>query len=71
MPDAHKKTEFVVGDLVYYQGFEIFEPRKRYIGVVIGYDMHAAPLQHYEVFWFDSGLTTSMYHDNIILVYEK
>ena len=71
MADAHKKTEFVIGDLVYYQGFEIFEPHKRYIGVVIGYDMYAVGLLHYAVFWFDSNLTTSMYHDNIILVYEK
>jgi hypothetical protein len=60
-----------IGDLVYYQGFEIFEPRKRYVGVVIGHNMHAAGLMHYTVFWFDSRLTTVMYHDNIILVYEK
>ena len=62
---------FDIGDLVYYQGFEIFEPHKRYIGVVVGCNMYAAGMLHYTVFWFDSSLTTSIYHDNIILVYEK
>ena len=62
---------FDVGDLVYYKGFEIFEPPKRYIGVVVGHNMHAAGLIHYAVFWFDSSLTTSIYCDNIELVYEK
>jgi len=60
-----------IGDLVYYRGFEIFEPRKRYIGVIVGHSMHAAGLLHYTVFWFDSSLTTSIYCDNIVLVYEK
>ena len=62
---------FDIGDLVYYQGFEIFEPHKRYIGVIMGHNMHAAGLLHYTVFWFDSSLTTSIYCDNIELVYEK
>jgi hypothetical protein len=62
---------FDIGDLVYYQGFEIFEPRKRYIGIVVGCKMYAAGMLHYTVFWFDSSLTTSIYHDNITLVYEK
>ena len=61
---------FDIGDLVYYQGFEIFEPHKRYIGVIMGHNMHAAGLLHYTVFWFDSSLTTSIYCDNIELVYE-
>mgnify|MGYP003647208296 FL=1 len=60
-----------IGDLVYYQGFEIFEPHKRYIGVVVGHNMYAAGLMHYTVFWFDSSLTTSIYCDNIELVYDK
>ena len=61
---------FDIGDLVYYKGFEIFEPHKRYIGVVVGYDMHAVGLMHYTVFWFDSSLTTSIYYANVELVYE-
>jgi len=61
---------FDIGDLVYYKGFEIFEPQKRYIGLIVGHNMHAAGLMHYTVFWFDSGLTTSIYCDNIELVYE-
>ena len=60
-----------IGDLVYYRGFEIFEPHKRYIGVVMGHDMQGAGLMHYAVFWFDSSLTTIIYHDNIELVYEE
>jgi len=62
---------FDIGDLVYYRGFEVFEPPKRYIGLIVGHKMHAAGLLHYTVFWFDSGLTTSIYHDNIILVYDR
>ena len=60
-----------IGALVYYRGFEVFEPHKRYIGVIMGHKMHAAGLLHYTVFWFDSGLTTSIYCDNIELVYGK
>ena len=59
-----------IGDLVYYRGFEIFEPHKRYVGVVMGHSAHAAGLMHYKVFWFDSNLTTVIYCDNIELVYE-
>ena len=62
---------FDIGDLVYYRGFEVFEPPKRYIGLIVGHKMHAAGLLHYTVFWFDSSLTTSIYCDNIELVYEK
>ena len=60
-----------IGVLVYYKGFEIFEPQKRYIGLIVGHNMYAAGLLHYTVFWFDSGLTTSIYCDNIELVYDK
>ena len=60
-----------IGDLVYYRGFEIFEPRKRYIGVIIGHSMYAVGLVHYTVFWFDSCLTTNIYHANVELVYDK
>ena len=60
-----------IGDLVYYRGFEIFEPQKRYIGVVMGHKMYAVGLLHYTVFWFDSGLTTNIYCDTIELVYGK
>jgi len=62
---------FDIGDLVYYRGFEIFEPHKRYIGVVMGHKMHAVGLMHYTVFWFDSCLTTSIYYANVELVYDK
>ena len=68
---SYKKEEFVVGDLVYYQGFEIFEPHKRYIGVVVGMPPDAYADHTYYVFWFDSRLTTRLYCDNITLVYEK
>ena len=60
-----------IGDLVYYKGFEIFEPQKRYIGIIVGCNMYAAGLLHYTVFWFDSCLTTSIYYANIELVYGK
>jgi len=62
---------FNIGDLVYYRGFEIFEPPKRYIGVIVGHDRYASGLIHYTVFWFDSGLTTNTYYANIELVYGK
>jgi hypothetical protein len=71
MRGTHKKAEFVTGDLVYYQGFEVFEPHKRYIGVVMGIPLSTYGDHMYYVFWFDSSLTTIIYCDNITLVYEK
>ena len=62
---------FDVGDLVYYKGFEIFEPQKRYIGVIVGHSMYAAGLIHYTVFWFDSCLTTRVHYSNILKVYDE
>ena len=64
---------FKDGDLVYYTGFEVFETHKQYIGIVVKqrFEEHYRGGLHYSVFWFDSGLTTRMHCDNIILVYEK
>ena len=61
------------GDLVYYNGFEVFEPQKQYIGIVIAqaFEDHYRGGLYYSVFWFDSNLTTRMHCDNIILVYGK
>ena len=67
---AHFES-FVIGDLVYYFGFEVFEPAERHMGIIIGlpFDSHAD--NTYFVFWFTSSLTTRIHHDNIILVYDK
>ena len=66
------KQQFVVGDLVYYQGFDIFErhPAKRHMGIVVGDPSDAHAPHSYYVFWFDSSLTTRMHRDNMKLVYE-
>jgi hypothetical protein len=66
-------NDFEVGDLVYYNGFEIFEPRKKYIGVVVGqtFEEHYRGEDHYNVFWFDSSLTTRMHYANILKVYDE
>ena len=61
------------GDLVYYNGFEVFERPKQYIGIIIKqtFEEHYRGGLYYSVFWFDSGLTTRMHCDNIILVYDE
>lgn len=70
-----EKQRFVIGDLVYYQGFDIFErhPAKRHMGIVIAGPgaVGAVHAPHsYYVFWFESSLTTRMHRDNMKLVYE-
>jgi hypothetical protein len=71
MVSTYKNKEFVIGDLVFYQGFEIFEPHKRFIGVVVGVPDDGYADHTYYIFWFDSRLTTRLHCDNITLVYEK
>jgi len=73
MRAAPTKQQFVVGDLVYYQGFDIFErhPAKRHMGIVVGDPSDAHAPHSYYVFWFDSSLTTRMHRDNMKLVYGK
>jgi len=72
MRARYKKQQFVVGDLVYYRGFEIFErhPPDNYVGIVVGEPSDAYASGTYYVFWFKSGLTTRMHCDNMTLVYE-
>jgi hypothetical protein len=71
MPARYEKQSFAIGDLVYYFGFEVFEPPVRHMGVIIGIPEDAYAEDTYFVFWFESCLTTRIHHDNIILVYEK
>ena len=62
-----------IGDLVYYNGFEVFEPRKKYIGVKVNqtFEEHYCGEDHYNVFWFDSCLTTHVHYSNILKVYDE
>ena len=70
-------NDFEVGDLVYYNGFEIFEARKKYIGIVIEHALKedsydpGRVADHYNIFWFDSSLTTRMHYSNILKVYDE
>ena len=67
-----KDPKYKPGDLVYYNGFEVFEPHKKYIGVVLGQlyeDYYPENEDHYDVFWFDSRLTTRIHYANITKVY--
>ncbi len=68
---AYRKKDidqtYKVGDLVYYRGFNVFpnKPSRRYIGIVIALPDGQPHYSTYTIFWFDSGLTTRMHHDNI------
>lgn len=68
------KPKFKCGNLVYYNGFEVFAPPKKYIGIVLEQKFeryYPDGEDHYDVFWFDSGLTTCVHYANMMLVYDE
>ena len=69
-PDFREKN-FIIGDLVYYFGYQIFESDDKHMGIIVGEPEDDRVDNTYYVFWFESSLTTLVHCDNMILVYER
>ncbi len=69
-PDFREK-HFIVGDLVYYFGHQIFENNDKHMGIIVAVPDEGHDDNTYYVFWFESSLTTRIHCDNMLLVYER
>ena len=63
---------FVVGDLVYFTGYEVENPPLAHkIGIVMSVGAAARAFRSYSVFWIHSGTTTAVDGKHLVLAYTR
>jgi hypothetical protein len=71
MRDSHVET-FVIGDLVYFTGYEVDNPPLSHrVGVVVGALGDDPMFQAYQVLWFKSNVVEGVSAKHLELAYTK
>jgi hypothetical protein len=71
MRDSQVET-FVVGDLVYFTGYEVENPPEAHrVGVVVGVPTDDPLFQVYQVLWFKSNVVVGVSPKHLELAYTK
>lgn len=67
-----KPERYLVGDLVYYVGFEyVPELDRRKVGIVVDVDVAASHFIQYKVFWTRDRIFSAHVGNHLELVYNK